>query len=477
MIGRILATVALVGTGCGGFTMAGPAHFKEPATRAFELIRASTSPPVFETALSAEAIATAQPFSGGFLVDLIAEERDGGLIAERACGALVLLDVQSGKPRWSHARKGQCASGVVTRERTVVTFEEHGAKTALTELDGASGNVTGSIEGGKVVAAAQAADLFVLEVSQKDKSVESAVVAYGEGLVQKWRLPVTAINAVGLEVTGDSLYAYGDGVVAVDMKTGRASKPVVLGAQPQALSVVPHKDGIVFTRIGKDGDPEVTALGLDGSVRWNAKGKAGMTADGDSILLAGGEDISFVALATGAERWKAKLSGAISGRAVFTDTPERLVLVPQSTALTAFVAATGAARWTVSIRPGEPKGRHTDQVIVGNGFVVWDTWRHVVGIDPAGTVTYDVPVRSLAIAHREGRAIEAGIAPKIGTQKFENGASLATALNTPIGIGPPPGLLASLLIRRNPSSPAKRSSGGLPDAPSALCRVLLLRSA
>ena len=427
---RAYVCAGLLLTGCSAFSMGGPARFEEPSRRAAELLRASTIAPKFELDLPAEAITDARVIGAGFLLDVIAEEGEG-FAAMRACGEVVVLDPATGTPRWRHARKGQCPNPIVAREHTLVTLEDRATKTTLTELDAESGAVVKSVEAGRVVALAQTVDLFALEEVGEVRSV----VAYGEGLVRKWSVAVTAVTPIDLVLVGDTLYAYGDAVVAIDIKSGTAGKPVPLGVPPHSVTVVPHRNGLLVTRVAKDSPPHLTALGLDGAVRWSAPGKSALAADDEGALVGMGENVAFVALADGTERWKAKSGGATAGRPVFVDAPDHLVVVPQGDGLTAFVAATGAVQWTVPTRGTDPKVRHTDQLMVAAGMIVWDTWRHVVGVDAGGTVKYDLPVRSLFHPHREGRAILAGLAPHIGEAPDAFAPTMAAALNAPMTPG------------------------------------------
>lgn len=389
--------------GCA-FSNAKPATFEAASARAATLVDAVT-PVRFEHAFAAEALVDATPLQSGLLLDFMAQEQTKRFDVERACGDLTLVDARSGAVQWTHPRKGACAHRIIVRESTLVIVESrHGSSenaTVVTEIDGATGAPIASVALESVAAiAADAHGVFVLE----SQDHQHHVIAFDSPLSRRWSTPVTLKMPRGLALHDGILYALGDTIVVLDPASGRAVGPALSESGLHHVDeVIPHADGLVLGVSLEPGRKEVFGLARDGTVRWNLpQPKSPRVVGHGGVALASAQMLTFVDLDDGRERWSTSID-ELSGDIAFVDDPEPLLLVPQRTQLSAIAAATGELRWTQPIQPGEPNERYSDRVFTGPGILVWDTWRHIVGIDFDGAIQYVFEVRSLPAAHREHR--------------------------------------------------------------------------
>lgn len=423
-----LALVLL--SGCGAsFTMSGPAQYHVPATRAATLLGASATTPKFVAVTKGTELTEARVMGAGILLDYTTSTTTDFAV-QRLCGPLTMIDGMSGAAMWTRERKGACPHAVLPVTSALITFEESATKdgktTSIARLDATTGQPRATFNAPGVASATLLGDdLLTLEGAATARAV---VLRAGDTLTPRWSLRLTEAEAARTLVAGAGVvHAVGvKGVLTVDARTGqRLGMAAIPSKQP--LTPLPYEGGLLVTAPVADGDkPAVSALGPNGALRWTVKGVAAGVVEGENALLVSDQEIRLVNVTDGKERWRAKLAAVISGRPAMA-TADGLVLVPHRKGVTAFDAGSGAPRFTVDARPGEPLARHLDQLFVErDGLVILDTWRHVIAFDLTGKVRYALPVRSVPLNHRESRSALANAKSPIANQKFESAALMSS---------------------------------------------------
>lgn len=440
-------------TGCGGaFALSGPAHYEVPSARAATLITSSATVRKYEVASADGALVEARPTATGTLLDFVKLSPDGSFGVKRECGTLTMADAATGAAHWKHARDGYCVWPVFETTGGLVTLEDRhsaaGAKggwqTILTRLDPATGQARATATTTKKVSSVApfGDDLVTME---SDATSAAIVLRAGDSFAPRWTLALeaselsskiqdskgkpTTVRELRQVVAGpDAIYVVGTRrVLTIDPRTGQRRATAQI-ASKEALTATPFAGGaIVSAPQGDDEKPFVTAIGADGTAKWNARGMTLGLAHGDAAVLISDEEVALVRTADGATTWRAKLGAPISGRPVFAGN-DKLVLVPQRLAVVALDAATGNKAFEVPADSSEALIRHLDQLIVddANGLVVWDSWRHVTAFDMTGAVRYRLHVRSLPIGHREERSVEANADVPVYHQKFDSAAIITS---------------------------------------------------
>jgi hypothetical protein len=431
---------ALSLAGCSAsFSNATPGQYSVPATRAASLLVKAASATKFVVASPATSVADIREVGGNqLLLDSVASVSDDFSVS-RNCGPLSIVDGSTGATKWSHAREGACPNPILTLGTAYLLTENRPGKPPTTELtlvDRETGATKASTHAGRIVTVSVVGDdVVTLERAGKEMAI---VARAGDSLKERWNVKLTkdeSATKAGPEISVLSSAAgvvYGIGsslVLALDAKSGqRLGTAKIVSEVPLVPSAI-SGGLLVMSAIGEGKQPSVTSIGAKGEVRWSSKGKALLYTDADVAVLASDQEVALAQTSDGAVRWSAKLPSTITGRAVLGD--KSTVLVPHQKGVVALDLASGAPKFSVDARPGESPMRHVDQLIVeADGLVVWDTWRHLVAFDLTGKPRWSFDVRSLPLAHREGRSIAGDEKAIFRNIQYNSAAVFASAFST-----------------------------------------------
>lgn len=405
------------------------ATFRDPGARLAAALSAKAPQPISRAQAPAESLADARVLGERVLLDYRSESGgDNTLSSLPTCGPLELRDVARDEKVWSVERTGPCQDEILAVQGGMVLMrgvEEANKeqRPRLSALRLESGAVAAKavlekdalivpIEGGFVV------------VEGKPGSLRATLL--DEKLAQKWQLSIDEPSAVTrVAPVGKSILIFGSQVTAIDRASGKKLGGASLGDNVAAVDVRAAGDAAYAVLVPFPKGAQIFAkVTASGSVAWKVDKLFSVldavTAQG--VIVVGRDDVRLLRAENGEAAWTGKLPAEPTGPGLLVAQGKTsLLLIPHRAGVTAFDAATGAQRFSVSpfgaddsapgpkrdLWPaGEGRSHTSDRLwLAGEGLVVLDAARGIAGLDLGneGRPRYALPVRSIPHAQRRAR--------------------------------------------------------------------------
>lgn len=407
---------SLAAAGCANFSNPGPATFREPAAQLVSALARSAAQPAFRERAPAESLRDVHIAGSRVLLDYRSES--GGAAsyyAHATCGPLELRDVAANQRVWSVDRPPSCSDAIVAvaPRPAILGVREEGGKSGLflSTLAMDTGAVVAKVPLEKGAFAVPSGDALVVVEGEAGKQRVSLLSLHeGDKLAPKWKLALDDAGAVSKVITlSGSVLVFGGSVTAIERAGGKKLRSSSLGSKAMALDVLTTADAAYALLVRDKDETAVAKIGADGNVAWTSGTKGILDAVGEkAAFLVDGSTVTALRASDGSTAWTGKLPAPATGRGVVVAHGKAsLFLVPHDKGVTAFDAASGAERFSVSpFGAGDGEAHASDRLsLAGGGLVILDTARGVAGLDLAndGRARYAITVRSLPHAHRRAR--------------------------------------------------------------------------